>query len=318
MRILFMGTPDFALFSLRALCEAGEEIVGVVTQPDKPRGRGYTLTPPPVKVYATEKGIPVYQPATLKGEEFESLLASISPDVIVVVAYGKILPKNVLEYPKYGCINVHGSLLPEYRGAAPMQRAIIDGKKETGITTMKMDVGLDTGDMLLTVRVPILEDDDFETIHDRLGEAGASLLLNTLRGVADGTVVPQKQDETLATYAAKIEKADCVINFETDAATVHDQIRGLSPIPLAFTHTPDGKMLKIAKSRVGRRAGSHGNVGEVVSLSGGVIEVACKEGTVELLSVLPEGKRRMNASDFINGRRIAVGDVLSFRAENNA
>ncbi len=318
MRILFMGTPDFALFSLRALCEAGEEVIGVVTQPDKPKGRGYTLTPPPVKVYAVEQGIPVYQPSTLKGAEFEALLALLSPDVIVVVAYGKILPKNVLDYPAFGCVNVHGSLLPAYRGAAPMQRAIIDGKKETGITTMKMDVGLDTGDMLLTVRVPIGEDDDFETIHDRLGEAGASLLLDTLSALKKGTVKPQKQDETLATYAAKIEKADCLIDFDKDALEVHNRIRGLSPVPLAFTYTSDQKMLKIAKSRMGQRSGACGRPGEVVSLAGGTIEVACKSGTVKLLEVLPEGKRRMNASDFINGRRIATGDVLSLPAGKDA
>ena len=153
MRILFMGTPDFALFSLKALCEAGEEVIGVVTQPDKPKGRGYTLTPPPVKVYALQKGLPVYQPATLRGEEFATLLDTLAPDLIVVVAYGKILPENVLNYPKYGCINVHGSLLPKYRGAAPMQRAIMDGDRVTGITTMYMDVGLDTGDMLLKSEV---------------------------------------------------------------------------------------------------------------------------------------------------------------------
>ena len=184
MRILFMGTPDFALFTLKALCERGEELVGVVTQPDKPKGRGNHLTPPPVKVYATAQGIPVYQPATLKGEEFEALLKSLDPEVIVVVAYGKILPANVLNYPKHGCINVHGSLLPEYRGAAPMQRAIIDGKSETGITTMMMDVGLDTGDMLLVDRVPIGENDNFEDIHDRLGACGAALLLRTLDELA--------------------------------------------------------------------------------------------------------------------------------------
>ena len=192
-----------------------------------------------------------------------------------------------------------------------MQRAIIDGKKETGITTMKMDVGLDTGDMLLTLPVSIDENDDFETIHDRLGEAGASLLLKTLNGMKEGTLIPQKQDETLATYAAKIEKADCMLNFDADVSAVHDLVRGLSPIPLAFTYTPDQKMLKIAKSRIGKRDGNYGRPGEVISLSEGVIEVACKNGTLRLLEVLPEGKRRMNASDFINGRRIAVGDLLS-------
>ncbi|MBE6588630.1 MAG: methionyl-tRNA formyltransferase [Ruminococcaceae bacterium] len=311
MRILFMGTPDFALFSLRALVEAGEEIVGVVTQPDKPRGRGYTLMPPPVKVYAFEAGLPVYQPETLKGEAFASLLETLSPEVIVVVAYGKILPANVLNYPVHGCVNVHGSLLPAYRGAAPMQRAIIDGCAQTGVTTMKMDVGLDTGDMLLSVCVPIEENDNFEVIHDRLGEAGAVLLVKTLRDLEAGTLTPVPQNGEAATYAAKIEKTDCAIDFSHDAKRVHDLIRGLSPIPLAFTRTPDGKILKVTESRIAKRTGRHGSVGEVISLAGGVIEVACGEGSVALLSVLPEGKKRMRAVDFINGRRIAVGDVLS-------
>ncbi len=310
MRILFMGTPDFALFSLKALCDAGQTVIGVVTQPDKPRGRGYALTPPPVKVYAMEAGIPVYQPTTLKDEGFASLLAELNPDVIVVVAYGKILPGSVLDYPKYGCVNVHGSLLPAYRGAAPMQRAIMDGNLETGITTMKMDVGLDTGDMLLTVRVPIEEDDNFEDIHDRLGAAGAKLLLSTLRGLEEGTLIPTAQDGAHATYAAKIEKEDCRIDFDCNVKKVHDTVRGLSPMPLAYTYTPDRKMLKVTKSRICRREGCFGVPGEVISLEGGEIEVACKEGTLALLSVLPEGKRRMSAQDFINGRRISVGDLL--------
>lgn len=314
MRILFMGTPDFALFSLRALVESGEEIIGVVTQPDKPKGRGYALTPPPVKVYALEREIPVYQPATLRGEEFADLLATLAPELIVVVAYGKILPANVLEYPKYGCVNVHGSLLPEYRGAAPMQRAIIDGKPETGITTMMMDVGLDTGDMLMVDRIAIEENDNFETVHDKLGACGAEVLLRTVSAIKDGTITRTRQDDSLATYAAKIEKSDCMLDFSLSAQMVHDRIRGLSPIPLSFTHTPDGKMLKVSESRIGKRCGSCAAPGTVVSLDGGVIEVACGEGTVLLLAVLPEGKKRMRSSDFINGRKINVGDVLDSRA----
>lgn len=309
MRILFMGTPDFALFSLRALVEAGEDVIGVVTQPDKPKGRGYALTPPPVKVYAEERGIPVYQPNTLRGEEFAALLSELDPDLAVVAAYGKILPANVLEYPKYGCINIHGSLLPEYRGAAPMQRAIIDGKRETGITTMMMDVGLDTGDMLLTESVAIEENDNFETVHDKLGECGARVLLRTLAELRAGTLTRKKQDDSLATYAAKIEKSDCAIDFSRDAKAVHDQIRGLSPIPLAFTHTPDGKMLKvIAAEQVALNTDAP--AGGVVSLDGGRITVACGSGAIALLTVLPEGKKRMGAADFINGRRISVGDLL--------
>ena len=309
MRILFMGTPDFALFSLRALVEAGEDVIGVVTQPDKPKGRGYALTPPPVKVYAEEKGLPVYQPATLRGDEFAATLAALDPDLIVVVAFGKILPKNVLDYPKYGCINVHGSLLPEYRGAAPMQRAIIDGKKETGITTMVMDVGLDTGDMLLKRKIDIETNDNFETVHDKLGACGAETLLDTVKELRAGTLVAQKQNDALATYAAKIEKADCLIDFDRSAQAVHDQIRGLSPIPLAFTHTPDGKMLKIIASELVSTNRS-APAGSVLSLDSGKIVVACQENAVALLTVLPEGKKRMAASDFINGRKIQVGDVL--------
>lgn len=308
MRILFMGTPDFALFSLRALVEAGEDVVGVVTQPDKPKGRGYTLTPPPVKVYAEEKGLPVYQPRTLRDEAFADLLRQIDPEVIVVVAFGKILPVNVLDYPKYGCVNVHGSLLPAYRGAAPMQRAIIDGCAETGITTMFMAEGLDTGDMLLKKSVAIDLHDTFETVHDKLGECGAELLLRTLALLEAGEIAPEKQDDALATYAAKIEKEDCLLDFSRTAKEVHDRIRGLSPIPLSFTHTPDGRLLKIVASEP---VEGSGRPGEVISLSGGRITVACGEGAIALLSVLPEGKKKMSSADFINGRRISVGDILN-------
>ena len=309
MRILFMGTPDFALFSLKALCEAGENVIGVVTQPDKPKGRGYTLTPPPVKVYALEKGLPVYQPATLRGEEFAALLDTLAPELIVVVAYGKILPENVINYPKYGCINVHGSLLPKYRGAAPMQRAIMDGDKVTGITTMYMDVGLDTGDMLLKSEIVIEENDNFETIHDKLGACGADTLIRTVEGLKAGTVVREKQDDSLSTYAAKIEKADCLIDFTKSAEEVHNQIRGLSPIPLSFTHTADGKLLKVTEAKISSREGQKGEIGRILSLENG-IEVACGSGSVLLLGVLPEGKGRMSAADFIRGRKVATGDIL--------
>lgn len=306
-----MGTPDFALFSLRALVEAGEQIIGVVTQPDKPKGRGYTLTPPPVKVYAMEQGLPVYQPKTLRDEAFAQLLSEINPDLIVVVAFGKILPQNVLDYPKYGCVNVHGSILPKYRGAAPMQRAIIDGEAETGVTTMMMDVGLDTGDMLLVEKMPIEENDNFETVHDKLGKIGAHALLETLEAMKAGSLIRHKQDDSLATYAAKIEKEDCLIDFSKSAKAVHDLIRGLSPIPLGFTHTADGKMLKIIATKIAERSGTLAPAGTVLSLDGGKITVACGEGSVALLTVLPEGKKRMQAADFINGRKIAVGDVLN-------
>ena len=312
MRIIFMGTPDFAVPSLRALCETGEDVVAVITQPDKPRGRGYVLTPTPVKAYALERGIPVYQPETLRGGAFDDTLRTLAPDLIIVVAYGKILPLSVLSCPPLGCINVHGSLLPALRGAAPMQRAIMDGHPVTGVTTMYMAEGLDTGDMLLREEIEILTDDNFETIHDKLAEAGARTLLATLAALRDGTLVAIPQDNGAATYAAKIEKEDRLLDFSRDAEAVHNLIRGLSPIPLAFTHTPDGKLLKVPAARVARPAadGSLAAPGTVLSLEGG-IEVACGRGSVLLTTVTPEGKSRMSAADYVRGRKLSLGDILA-------
>lgn len=313
MRILFMGTPDFAVPTLRALCESGEEVVGVVTQPDKPRGRGYILTPPPVKVYAEEQGLPVFQPRTLKDGSFDGTLAELAPELIVVVAYGKILPKSVLDAPLHGCINVHGSLLPALRGAAPMQRAIMDGLDVTGVTTMYMAEGMDTGDMLLRAEVPITEDDTFETVHDKMAAVGASLLLDTIATLKAGRLVRIPQDDALATHAAKIEKADCLLDFDRPVKAVFDRVRGLSPVPLAFTHTPDGKLLKVVSARRGCSTPPDCPPGSVLSLdtsSEGGIEVACADGTLWLTRVVPEGKSAMSAADYIRGRRLSVGDIL--------
>ena len=309
MKILFMGTPDFAIPSLRELVDAGEEVVGVITQPDKPRGRGYELQPTPVKAFALSRGLDVYQPDTLRSEEFMELLEKLAPELIAVTAYGKILPESVLNFPKYGCINVHGSLLPEYRGAAPMQRAIIDGKSETGVTIMYMAKGLDTGDMLLVEKCPINDTDNFEDIHDRLSQMGAVALVKAARDIEAGRAVRVKQDDALATYAAKIEKSDCAIDFSRSAKEVHDLIRGLSPIPLSFTKTPDGKLLKILESRVFDNEKLFGKPGEVICL-GDDICVACGKGALSILRVLPEGKGRMSAADFVRGRKISVGDIL--------
>ncbi|MBR2445519.1 MAG: methionyl-tRNA formyltransferase [Clostridia bacterium] len=311
MKILFMGTPDFAVFTLKALVERGENVIGVVTQTDKPRGRGYELLPTPVKVYAQEHNIPVYQPKTLRDEAFASLLAEIDPELIIVVAFGKILPVNVLEYPKYGCINVHGSLLPAYRGAAPMQRAIMDGCAETGITTMYMAEGLDTGDMLLKASLPIEESDNFETIHDKLGALGAQTMLDTLDALRQGTLVPEVQDDSLANYAEKIQKSDLLLDFSLDARTLHNHIRGTSPIPLSFTHLPNGSLLKVYAARVYDEDKVHDKApGTVVGLDGEIL-VACGKGTLALTSVIPEGKKRMGAADYIRGRKLNVGDLLS-------
>jgi methionyl-tRNA formyltransferase len=261
-------------------------------------------------VFATERGIPVYQPTTLRDGAFDETLAALAPDLIVVVAYGKILPQSVLDFPKHGCINIHGSLLPEYRGAAPMQRAIIDGKRETGVTIMQMAAGLDTGDMLTVASTPIGENDNFEDIHDRLGALGAAALLRTLADIREGKIIPVPQDDARSTYAAKIEKADCLLDFSASARAVHDRVRGLSPVPLAFTRTPDGRMLKVIESRISTARVPKGICAGTVLALGDTVTVACGEGAIEILRLLPEGKGRMSAADYVRGRRLSVGDIL--------
>ena len=307
MKILFMGTPDFARQNLEALYEAGHQIVGVVTAPDKPKGRGMVLTPSDVKKYALEKNLKVYEPLTLKNEAFLDTLKELNPELIVVVAYGRILPSYVLDFPKHGCINNHASILPKYRGAAPIQRAIMDGNAKTGVSVMKMDIGLDTGDIILVKEITIEEDDNFEAVHDKLAIAGSEGILEAVAQIENGTATYTKQPEEF-TYAEKITKADCLIDFNKTATEVHNQIRGLSPIPLAFTKTPDGKILKVVKSRVINNS-YNGQNGEVVSLDSAIF-VKCNDGAVALNIVVPEGKGRMNATDYINGRKIKVGDIL--------
>ena len=302
-----MGTPDFARQNLKALYESGENIIGVVTAQDKPKGRGMVLTPSDVKKYALEMNIPVYEPATLKNEAFLETLKELDPELIVVVAYGKILPSYVLDYPRYGCINNHASILPKYRGAAPIQRAIMDGDKETGVSVMKMDVGLDTGDVILVKKVQIEENDNFEAVHDKLAEAGSEAILEVVRLLKEGKATYTKQDDTF-TYAEKILKSDCLVDFTKSAKEVHNKIRGLSPIPLAYTKTPDGKILKLVNSRVSD-TDFKGQAGEVVSLDGAIF-IKCGTGTVIIDMVVPEGKGRMKATDYINGRKIKLGDIL--------
>ena len=309
MKILFMGTPDFALFSLRALVDAGENVAAVVTQTDKPKGRGMTLTPPPVKVYATGHGIPVFQPKTLKDGAFEAELREIDPDIIIVVAYGKILPKYILDYPKFGCINIHGSLLPKYRGAAPMQRAVMEGETVTGVTSMYMAEGLDTGDMLLTEKVAIAPDDNFEAVHDKLGEAGARVLLRTVDAAKRGELHPIPQNDADATYAAKIEKAECLVDWTWDAARLHDKIRGLSPFPLAYTTLPGGKLLKIVRAHP-EEADASAPAGTVIAADKSGLRVACGRGVLVIETATPEGKKAQSAADLVNGRQIAAGDKL--------
>jgi len=273
-----MGTPEFARVSLGYLAENKFNIIGVVTQPDKPAGRKMILTPPPVKIYAESENIPVYQPLNLKDESFFELLKNIAPDIIVVAAYGKKLPENILKFPKYGCVNVHASLLPKYRGAAPISAAIINGEKITGITTIYMEESIDTGDMIIKEPLEIGEDETYGELHDRLAELGGKVLTKTLEQIKSGTAKREKQPEEGASYAGKTDNAVCEIDWGQPAQKIHDQIRGLSPVPAAFMYL-DGKKLKIFKSRIS------------------------SDGIIELLEVQPEGGKRMSAGDFINGRK---------------
>jgi len=310
MKILFMGTPEIAATSLKQLIDDGHNVTAVITREDKPRGRGNTMTPTPVKALAIEYEIPVYTPSTLRDEAFAELLSELSPELIVVVAYGKILPESVLSYPEYGCINLHVSLLPRYRGAAPMQRAIMNGESETGVTVMYMDVGLDTGDIITCERFAIGKEDNLEDIHDRSATVGGRLLSDTIRKIERGEATRTKQDNSLATYAEKIEKADCKIDFTRPAGELDCIIRGITPIPGAFAYL-NGKMLKISKACP---VEGKGDVGEVIDTDGvgdGSFTVACGEGALKVLSVIPEGKGRMSAGDFVRGRKISKGDKLS-------
>ncbi|MBR6918152.1 MAG: methionyl-tRNA formyltransferase [Clostridia bacterium] len=309
MKILFMGTPDFAREILRSLCEAGEDVAAVVTQPDRPKGRGYRLVPSPVKEYAVDKGIPLFQPETLKDGAFSDTLSSIGPELIIVAAYGKILPPYIINYPKYGCVNAHASILPKYRGASPIQRAIMNGERESGVCAMYMDEGLDTGDVILCKKVAIDENDNFETVHDKLAEAGSAAILDAVGLIKRGEATRTKQNDAESTYAEKITKEDRVIDFSAPALSVHNKIRGLSPFPRAFASLPNGKVLQITRSELTDKPFS-GAPGEVVSADKDGFCVMCADGALLITEVIPEGKGKMSSSDFVRGRQIAVGERL--------
>ncbi|MBQ7670206.1 MAG: methionyl-tRNA formyltransferase [Clostridia bacterium] len=309
MKILFMGTPEFAETILRSLYDAGEDIVGVVTQQDKPKGRGYKLVPPPVKVFAEEKGIPVYQPETLKNGAFEKTLDELKPEMIIVAAYGKILPPYIINYPEYGCVNAHASILPKYRGASPIQRAIMNGERESGVTAMYMDEGLDTGDIILCEKIIIDDDDNFETVHDKLAAAGSKAILETVARAKSGDVPRIKQNDAMSTYAAKIERPDRIIDFSDTAEAVHNKIRALSPYPRAFAYLPDGKTVQITSSKVCR--GAECEYGVVFAEEKDGFAVNCRDGGILVTEVIPEGKGKMSAADFVRGRKISVGDKLT-------
>ncbi len=311
MRIVFMGTPDFAVGSLQALCESGKhEILAVVTQPDRPKGRGNKLLQTPVKEYALEQGLTVYQPQKVKTPEFVELLHELQPELIVVAAFGQFLSKEILELPKYGCINVHASLLPKYRGAAPIQYAIIKGEKESGVTIMQMDIGMDTGAMLDKVVVPIAENTTMGELHDALREQGAALLLQVIDKIATGTAVAEPQDNEQATYATLLDRSMEHIDWSKTAQEVHNLIRGFNPAPSTFTKLPNGKSLKIWGSKMTDKS-SAAAAGTVIETGKHSFFVACGKGVLEITEVQPESKKRMPAQVFLNGRGVQEGDLLA-------
>ena len=307
MRIVFMGTPDFSVGSLKALYEAGHEIVGVFTQPDKPKGRKMVLTPPPVKVYAESIGAPVFQPKSVKTDEAFKILEDLNPELIAVVAYGKILPKAILDYPKFGCINVHASLLPRHRGSSPIQYSIYCGDKETGVTTMLMDEGVDTGDMLLVSKTEISKSDNYETLHDRLSLMGADLLVKTVSGLKNGTVKPIKQPSEGVTHAPMITKEMGLIDFSKSARKIDCQIRAFTPWPSAYFFI-DGVRVKVLLARIGAKTNKPAGT---VICNKGVLSIATSDGdSIDILNVQPEGKSAMEISAYLNGKQIELGANL--------
>ncbi|MDD6339728.1 MAG: methionyl-tRNA formyltransferase [Butyrivibrio sp.] len=306
MKVVFMGTPDFAVNTLAAIIEAGHEVAAVVTQPDKARGRSGELKMPPVKELAVEHNLKVYQPVKIKDSDMEEVLREINPDVIVVVAFGQILPKSILELPKYGCVNVHASLLPKYRGAAPIQWAVIDGEEYSGVTTMQMDVGVDTGDMLMVEKYKLAEDETGGSLFERLAVLGAKLLVKTLDGLEKGTIIPVKQGEG-ATHAAKLDKQTGLIDFSKSAVEIERLIRGLNPWPSAYTGL-NGKTIKIWKASVDKdgKAGA----GEIYSVDKNSFSVGTAEGGLVISEVQLEGKKRMSVHDFLLGTNIETGTIL--------
>ena len=299
-RVLFMGTPDFAVASLEALLAAGYNVVGVVTQPDRPVGRKQVMTPPPVKEAALRHGLQVLQPERIKTDEALDEVLALAPDLIVTAAYGQILPKRLLDAPRYGCINVHASLLPKYRGGAPIHKCIVEGEKESGVTIMYMVEALDAGDMLSRVAVPIEERDTVGTLHDKLAQAGSRLLVETVPALLAGEIVPQPQDHEQATFAPNIKRTDERIDWSRTAEQIYNQVRGLNPWPVAFT-TYQGKVWKIWwVEKLPETGGSHAP-GTIVGREEDGLLVACGSGTVKITELQPEGKKRMSALDFLRG-----------------
>ncbi len=301
LRIIFAGTPDFAARHLDALLSSEHQIVGVFTQPDRPAGRGKKLMPSPVKVLAEEKGIPVFQPVSLRPQDNQQLVADLQADVMVVVAYGLILPKAVLEMPRLGCLNVHGSLLPRWRGAAPIQRSLWAGDTETGVTIMQMDVGLDTGDMLYKLSCPITAEDTSATLYDKLAQLGPQGLLATLTQIATGTATPEIQDETQVTYAEKLSKEEALLDWSLPAEQLERCIRAFNPWPMSYFVIED-QPVKVWKASV-INSQAKAEPGTIIEANKQGIQVATAEGILNLESLQPAGKKAMNAQDLLNSRR---------------
>lgn len=301
LRIIFAGTPDFAARHLDALLSSGHNVVGVFTQPDRPAGRGKKLMPSPVKVLAEEKGIPVFQPASLRPQENQQLVSDLRADVMVVVAYGLLLPKAVLDMPRLGCINVHGSLLPRWRGAAPIQRSLWAGDTETGVTIMQMDVGLDTGDMLYKLACPITAEDTSGTLYDKLANLGPQGLIETLKQLAAGIAKPVVQDEALVTHAQKLSKEEARIDWSLPAAQLERCIRAFNPWPMSWIEI-DGQPVKVWQASVIDVA-TTAEPGTIIEATKQGIQVATSDGVLNLLSLQPAGKKAMSAQDLLNSRR---------------
>lgn len=306
LRILFMGTPQFACPTLQMLLDRGENVIAVVTQPDRPKGRGQQLQFPPVKELAISHGIPVIQPVKVRTPEAVEEIRVLQPDLIIVVAFGQILPKVLLDIPRYGCINIHASLLPRYRGAAPLNWCIINGEQETGITTMMMDVGLDTGDMLLKRATAITPEDDASSLHDRLSLLGAETMAETLDLLIAGKLQPEKQDDSLSCYAPMLKKELGEINWNATTATIINLVRGITPWPGAYTKV-DGKVVKIHKVRAGSGTGAPG---EILQTGKTGIEAASADGSIIIEELQLEGKKRLPAGEFLAGCRLNPGSFF--------
>lgn len=315
MRILFMGTPDFAVPCLNALVEQGYNVVAVVTQPDRPKGRKGDLTPPPVKVAAMAHGLPVLQPEKVRTEEAMAELEALDIDLLITAAYGQLLPKRLLDMPRLGCINVHASLLPRWRGGAPMHRAIIEGDKESGVTIMRMVQAMDAGDIITQTVVPITEDDTVATLHDKLAAAGSKLLIETLPSIQAGTHTETPQDESLVTYSPTIKRDDEKIDWSQPARRLYNQIRGLNSWPGAFTYY-NHKVMKLWQARINEETSTPAaEPGTILKTVEDAIIVQCGTGTLALIEIQPSGKRRMLVSDYLRGVKPEPGTRFTTEEE---